>query len=70
MILVISHEGDDHAPPVLEHLEDRGTPAALLDLARFPQRLRLSLTCSSPSEPSAVLVGEMDRQSCGSTIAG
>ncbi len=44
MILVVSHPGDDHSRAVLAALRRRGAAAALLDLARFPRRIRLSMS--------------------------
>jgi hypothetical protein len=53
VILVVSHEADDHAPVVLERLHGLGAAAQLLDLARFPRELRLSLVCSGANGASA-----------------
>lgn len=58
MILVVSHDGDDHSPVVLERLQGLGVRATLLDLARFPRHLRLSLTCSNSDGPSALFSSE------------
>ncbi|HYG69759.1 MAG TPA: alpha-L-glutamate ligase, partial [Anaeromyxobacteraceae bacterium] len=44
MILVVSHADDVHAAAVLAALRRRGAPARLLDVSRFPRRLRLTLT--------------------------
>ena len=43
MILVISHHRDEHAQSVMVELSRRGAPTRLLDLARFPLQLCLSM---------------------------
>ena len=43
MIVVISTPSDDHAAHVLADLQRLGRPAALVDTAQFPQRLRLAM---------------------------
>ena len=43
MIVAISHDGDDHAAPVLEALRGLGTRAVLFDVATFPARSALAL---------------------------
>ena len=44
MILVVSHDRDEHARAVLAALRRRGVPARLLDLARFPRDLAITLS--------------------------
>lgn len=44
MILVISHQRDDHAAEVLETLRRLGHPAVLVDTARFPQEIAVRQT--------------------------
>ncbi len=46
MVLVVSHRGDLHARAVLGALRRRGAPARLLDLARFPGDLAVTLRCA------------------------
>lgn len=43
MILIVSHERDQHAEAVQRELADMGAPATLLDLSAFPRDLALSL---------------------------
>ncbi len=43
MIVAVSHEADEHAPPVLRALRRLGAEARLLDLARFPLRADVEL---------------------------
>lgn len=43
MIVVISTPTDDHAACVLAELQQLDRPAALIDTAQFPQRLRLAM---------------------------
>lgn len=43
MVLVVSHRGDLHARVVLQALRRRSVPARLLDLARFPADLAVTL---------------------------
>jgi len=43
VIVVVSHEGDEHAPPVLRRLRRRGVEAVLVDLADFPGRADIAL---------------------------
>lgn len=44
MILVVSHDRDEHARAVLAALRRRGAGARLLDLARFPRDLAITLS--------------------------
>jgi glutathione synthase/RimK-type ligase-like ATP-grasp enzyme len=44
LILVVSHDRDEHARAVLAALKRRGAPARLLDLARFPRHLTITLS--------------------------
>lgn len=53
MILVISHSHDIHATEVLRHLGEMGEEAKLLDLARFPEELSLSISYDAPQDPRA-----------------
>jgi hypothetical protein len=46
-ILVVSFEGDKHTRAVMAALRRRGAPATLLDLARYPRDLRLTLSYDS-----------------------
>jgi glutathione synthase/RimK-type ligase-like ATP-grasp enzyme len=43
VIVVVSHEGDEHAAPVLRSLRRRGADAVLVDLADFPRRADVAL---------------------------
>ncbi len=43
-ILVVSHEGDRHTCAVMAALRRHGARATLLDLARYPRELRLTLS--------------------------
>jgi glutathione synthase/RimK-type ligase-like ATP-grasp enzyme len=43
VIVVVSHEGDEHAPPVLRALRRRRAEAVVVDLADFPRRADLAL---------------------------
>ena len=43
MILVISHEKDEHATAVLAELNRLGAPATLFDMAHFPQQFQIAL---------------------------
>lgn len=42
MIVVASHDDDDHASAVLGHLNSSGVPVAVVDTGLFPQHARLS----------------------------
>ena len=50
MIVVISSKSDSHATSILKELETMGEPAALLDLAEFPLRTRLSMSYGDSHE--------------------
>lgn len=45
MILIVSWPQDDHARAVQAHLEQQGIRTELVDLARFPTELELSVRC-------------------------
>jgi glutathione synthase/RimK-type ligase-like ATP-grasp enzyme len=55
VILVVSSLRDEHATAVLQHLAQLGAPARLLDLARFPKELRLSLEYGAEDHYNAQL---------------
>lgn len=42
MIVVASHDDDDHAAAVLEHLHRSGAPVTMVDTGAFPQHSRLT----------------------------
>ena len=42
MIIVASHDDDDHAAAVLDHLHRTGAPATLVDTGAFPRHSRLT----------------------------
>lgn len=55
MILVVSTASDEHAAAVLSELSKQRTPATLLDLSQFPQRMRLSMQYGAPDHHSFFL---------------
>jgi glutathione synthase/RimK-type ligase-like ATP-grasp enzyme len=53
VILVVSHDADDHAAAVLACLREAGHPAALLDTAHFPTRATLAHALDAGGERRA-----------------
>ncbi len=60
MILVVSHDRDKHARAILAALGRRGARARLLDLARFPRQLAITLQYGEEGD-GALLVPERGR---------
>lgn len=56
MILIISHPADEHAVAVLERLGGRGADALLLDTARFPRDIRMSIAHAPGGASRAAVV--------------
>ncbi|HVL38285.1 MAG TPA: hypothetical protein VM328_02730 [Fimbriimonadaceae bacterium] len=62
MILLLSHDRDEHAAVVVDALERRGADVVLFDTARFPQRIGLTVHCSSCAAwRASALVDERSR---------
>ena len=60
MILIVSNWEDDHARLVLDRLEHAGASAKLLDLARFPREMRLSVALTAADGLAAALCADTD----------
>jgi glutathione synthase/RimK-type ligase-like ATP-grasp enzyme len=69
LILAISSRADHHTQAVIAQLAKLGAPSAVLDLADFPQRLRLAMRYMPDANRSFYLggleEGDLDLSECG-----
>jgi glutathione synthase/RimK-type ligase-like ATP-grasp enzyme len=62
LILIVSSERDEHAIVVARELADRGAEHRILDLAEFPENIRLILRYEGGASPVALLRGVGDAE--------